>query len=158
MLKTFDWIDFIISGEGEESLFRLTSDYDSYKSIPGLIFRNGSDVIWNENNEYIDLNYLPYPDFQSYFHDLCMVSAEIQQYYSLFGRLPIELSRGCWWNNCTFCNLREYHKKYREKTIDRFVEELDFLSESYKNLTFQLIGNTLPQHGYRDLCERRFPK
>jgi len=154
VLKTFDWIDFIISGEGEESLFLLTSNYDNYKSIPGLIFRNGSDVIWNENNEYIDLNYLPYPDFQSYYKDLNAVSDEVKQYHSLFGRLPIELSRGCWWNKCTFCNIRTYHKRYREKTIERFIEELNCLSDTYRMLTFQIIGNTLPQYDFHKFCNQ----
>lgn len=154
VLKTFDWVDFIISGEGEEPLFLLASSFDNYQTIPGLIYRSNEEIIWNENENYIDLNNLPYTDFQSYFEDLSIGSNDIQQYYSLYGRIPIELSRGCWWNNCTFCNLRAYNKKYREKKIERFVEELDFLSEKHKSLTFQVISNTLPQHDYRGLCEK----
>jgi len=154
VLENFDWVDFIISGEGEESLFLLASNYDNYQSIPGLIYRNNEEIIWNKNEDYIDLNILPHPDFQSYFKDLSVGSNEAQQYYSLYGRIPIELSRGCWWNKCTFCNLQAYNKKYREKKIERFIEELEFLSEKYKSLTFQVISNTLPQHDYRGLCER----
>lgn len=154
VLKTFDWIDFIISGEGEESLLLLSSDYNNYQSIPGLIYRDNEDIIWNENDNYIDLNNLPYPNFQSYYQNLSIVSDEVKQYYSLYGRLPIELSRGCWWNKCTFCNLRAYNKKYREKTIERFIEELTYLSDTYKILTFQIIGNTLPQHDFRKFCEQ----
>jgi ribosomal peptide maturation radical SAM protein 1 len=153
VLRTFDWIDFIISGEGEESLFLLVSGTEDYNSIPGLIYRKNKEIMWNKNNKYIDLNSLPYPDFQSYFQDLSIISDEVQQYHGLYGRLPIELSRGCWWNNCTFCNISAYNKKYREKTVERFVEELDFLSETYKILTFQVISNTLPQRDYKKLCE-----
>ena len=154
MLKTFDWIDFIVSGEGEEPLFLLANDFEHYTSIPGLIYRNNHKPIWNKNNTYLDLDMLPYPDFQSYFNDLNLITNDIQQYYSLYGRLPIEFSRGCWWNNCTFCNLRAYNKKYREKHINRFTEELDFLSEHYKTLTFQVISNTLPQQNYQELCNK----
>jgi len=154
MLKTFNWIDLIISGEGEEPLFLLISNYENYQTIPGLIYKNNEKIIWNRNDEYIDLNILPFPDFQSYFKELNICSNDIKQYYSLYGRIPIELSRGCWWNNCTFCNVRAYNKKYREKRIERFVKELDFLSEKYKNLTFQVISNTLPQHDFRVLCEK----
>ncbi|UCH71871.1 MAG: RiPP maturation radical SAM C-methyltransferase, partial [Thermoplasmatales archaeon] len=153
LLKTFHWIDFIVSGEGEEALFLLASDYENYKSIPGLIFRK-KEVIWNKNDNFVDLNNLPIPDFQSYYKDLNMVSDEIKQYHYLYGRMPIELSRGCWWNKCTFCNICAYNKKYREKSVDRFIEELDFLSNTYKILTFQIIGNTLPQHDFRILCEQ----
>lgn len=154
ILKTFDWLDFIVSGEGEEPLFHLASDYGNIKSIPGLIFRNEEEIIWNKNDNFIDLNSLPVPDFQSYYQDLNNISDEIKQYYSLFGRLPIELSRGCWWNKCTFCNLQAYHKKYREKNVERFIEELTFLSDTYKILSFQIIGNTLPQHDFHRFCEK----
>jgi len=154
VLNAFDWIDFIVSGEGEEALFLLSNEFENYSTIPGLIYRKNNDIIWNKNDNFIDINTLPYLDFKSYFQDLSIISDEVQQYYALFGRLPIELSRGCWWNNCTFCNISVYNKKYREKTVERFVEELNYLSETYKNLTFQVIGNTLPQNDYRKLCEK----
>jgi len=154
VLKTFDFIDFIVSGEGEEALYLLASDFENYKQIPGLIYRNNNEIIWNRNDNYINLNNLQYPNFQSYFNDLSKVSDHIKQYYSLFGKIPIELSRGCWWNKCTFCNVCAYNKHYREKNIDRFIEELNYLSETYKMLTFQVIGNTLPQKDFHSFCNK----
>lgn len=152
ILKTFKWIDYIISGDGEEALFLLASN-TNVESIPGLIYKKNDEIVWNENTNPIDLNQLPIPDYSSFYQDLSQTSPEVQQYYSLRGRLPIEFSRGCWWNKCTFCNLRAYHNKYREKTVERFIEELKTLSETYKMLSFQFIGNTLPQNDYKELCE-----
>jgi len=154
VLKTFDFIDFIVSGEGEEALYLLATDFEKYKQIPGLIYRENKEIIWNRNDNYINLNNLPYPDFQSYYNDLSTASDEIKQYFSLFGKIPIELSRGCWWNRCTFCNIRTYDKNYREKEIKRFVEELNFLSDKYRMLTFQIIANTLPQNDFHDFCKK----
>ena len=151
VLKAFNFIDLIISGDGEESLFLLASN-ENQKEIPGLTYREDSKINLNENNEAIDLNNLPFPDFTSYYQDLYQSSTDVQQYYLLRGRLPIEFSRGCWWNKCTFCNIKSHHKKYREKNIGRFVKELKFLSEKYKMLEFQFIGNTLPQHDFKELC------
>jgi ribosomal peptide maturation radical SAM protein 1 len=153
ILKNFEWIDFIVSGEGEEALFLLSSNLNNYEKIPGLIYRKNKDVIWNINNKFINLDFLPYLEFNSYYQDLNKVSDEIQQYFKLYGRLPIELSRGCWWNNCSFCNICAYNKKYREKSINRFVEELVFLSDKYKILEFQIIGNTLPINDFKKLCK-----
>jgi radical SAM superfamily enzyme YgiQ (UPF0313 family) len=82
-----------------------------------------------------------------------MVSTDIQQYFQLNGRLPIEISRGCWWNKCSFCNQRAYHPCYREKKIDRFIQELDFLSDFHKHLSFQIVGSTLPQNNIEKLCK-----
>lgn len=153
VLETFDWIDFIVSGEGENTLYKLAIESENYKSIPGLIYRNNDKVIFNPPSQNIDLNTLPFLTFNSYYRDLSNVSNDIQQYFHLYGRLPIEFSRGCWWNKCSFCNIQLYHKNYREKAVDRFVEELKFLSDSYKILNFQVIANTLPQKDYRLLCE-----
>jgi len=154
VLSIFDYVDFIVSGEGEEALFLLTTDFENYRNIPGLIYREKKDAIWNKNLDFIDMNNLPYPSFQSYFNEFNGVSNEILQYYQLYGRIPIELSRGCWWNNCSFCNVSAYNKKYREKNHDRFIEELTALSDVYKMLDFQIIGTTLPQRGYKTLCEK----
>jgi ribosomal peptide maturation radical SAM protein 1 len=149
----FTYIDFIVSGEGEEALFLLCSDVENYHHIPGLIYREKGNVVWNKNTKCLDMNTLPYPNFQSYLNELGSVSNDILQYHYLQGRIPIELSRGCWWNNCSFCNVSAYHKKYREKNIDRFIDELLFLSEIYHMLDFQVIGSTLPKNNYKTLCE-----
>jgi len=153
ILGVFSFIDFIVSGEGEEALNLLAREEYNYKKIPGLIYREKKEIFWNQNKEYIDLNNLSYPDFQSYYEDINSKSAEIKQYFSLFGRLPIELSRGCWWNKCSFCNISSYNKKYREKKIKRFIDELNYLSEKYKMLSFQVIANTLPQADFKRFCQ-----
>jgi len=81
VLKTFDQVDFIISGEGEESLVLLTSDNTNIHSIPGLIYRKDKDVIWTINKNYVNLDFLPFLDFTSYYQDLNDVSDEAQQYH-----------------------------------------------------------------------------
>ncbi len=154
ILENFSYVDYIVSGEGEKALCFLASTVDDYQQIPGLIFRNDDEIVWNKNDNYLDMNMLPYPDFGSYFEQLNMVSNEINQYYQLYGRLPVELSRGCWWKKCTFCNVSAYHKKYREKTYDRFIDELLFLSEAYQSLDFQVIGSTLPPKNNDVLCKK----
>jgi len=149
ILEFFDYVDFIVSGDGEEALYLLASDYDNYESIPNLIYRKDNKIIWNRSNSCIDLNTLPMPSFDSYFEELAQTSDEIQQYFFLRGRFPVEISRGCWWNNCNFCNIGVYNQEYREKHVDRIIEEIQLLSDKYKNLTFQLTGNTLPKKDYK---------
>jgi ribosomal peptide maturation radical SAM protein 1 len=154
VLKNFSYIDFIASGEGEELLFLLASDRNNYESIPNLIYRKDDEIIWNDSNEYIELNNLSIPSYNSFFNEMSLVSNEIQQFFQTYGRLPVEISRGCWWNKCTFCNLNFQHKKYREKSIDKIVNEIQFLSDSYKVLSFQLIGNILPKKNCRELFKK----
>ena len=154
VLEIFPYIDFIVSGDGEEALYRLAADFNSYLSIPNLIFRKEKDIIWNESKNEIDLNGLPIPIYESYYKELCSVSPEVQQFFFYNGKLPIEISRGCWWNKCSFCNLNIQHKKYREKNVERIVEEIDFLSDKYKILNFQIVSNNLLVKDTRKLCKR----
>jgi len=153
VLKAFDYIDFIVSGDGEEALYRLASNYNNFESIPRLIYRKGGEVIWNKSDNHVDINSLPIPNFDPFYEELTSASNEVQKYFRLEGRLPLEISRGCWWNKCTFCNLNIQHSCYREKNVDRIIEELKFLSDRYKMLNFHLIGNTLPKNNCRILLE-----
>jgi len=154
ILDAFEYVDFIVSGDGEDPLYLLASDYNNYESIPNLIYRKDNKIILNRSNSCIDLNTLPMPSFNSYYEELGSTSEEIQQYFFLRGRFPVEISRGCWWNNCNFCNIGIYNQEYREKHVDRIIEEIQLLSEKYKTLTFQLTGNTLPKKDYKKFLNK----
>jgi ribosomal peptide maturation radical SAM protein 1 len=154
VLKSFGYIDFVVSGDGEDALYRLASDYQNYESIPRLMYRKGNEVIWNESDTVVDINTLPISSYDSFYEELNSSSLELQQYFFYNGKLPVEISRGCWWNQCSFCNLNIQHKKYREKNIDRVIEEIQALSNKYKILDFQIIGNTLPKTEYQILFEK----
>lgn len=154
VMHAFEYIDFVVSGEGENALFRLASNYGNYKSIPQLIYREGDEVICNKSEVIVDLNAIPIPSYDQFYQDLSLTSAEVQQYYQYYGRLPVEISRGCWWNRCTFCNLNIQHRCYRERNINRILQEIQWLSERYRMMDFQLIGNTLPKIVYRVLFEK----
>jgi ribosomal peptide maturation radical SAM protein 1 len=153
VLEIFDYLDFIVSGEGEQSLYLLISNYQNYESIPNLIYRRGKEIVWNKSYDSIDLNSLSIPTYDPFFNELSSTSDEVMQYFHIYGKLPIEISRGCWWNKCTFCNLNIQHNEYREKTTENIIREIEFLSNKYNMLDFQMIGNTLPKKDYRYLFE-----
>lgn len=154
VLETFNYVDFIVSGDGEESLYLLASSFQNYESVPHLMYRVGKEVIWNKSDAIVDLNSLPIPSYDPFYEELSPMSDEVKQYFHLYGKLPIEISRGCWWNKCTFCNLNVQHNKYREKSADKIIEEIKFLSDKYNMLDFQMIGNTLPKKDYKILFEK----
>lgn len=153
VLETFDYVDFIVSGDGEDALYLLASECP-YESIPNLMFREGEKVIWNNSNAMIDLNDLPVLSYDPFFEELDATSSEIMQYFSYYGRLPIEISRGCWWNKCTFCNQKVLHPFYREKNVEKIIEEIQYLSDKYQMLAFQIIGETILRKDYRFLLDK----
>jgi ribosomal peptide maturation radical SAM protein 1 len=153
ILNAFPYVDFAVSGEGEDALFRLAKG-ESYASIPRLMYRDNGTVRWNKSDTVIDLETAPIPCYDTFYEELKSSTDDIKKYYQYYGRLPVEISRGCWWNRCTFCNLNVHHPSYREKSVKRIVEEIQTLSDKYKILDFQLIGNTLPRKDYRILFEK----
>jgi ribosomal peptide maturation radical SAM protein 1 len=154
VLRAFDAVDCIVSGDGEDALTRLALNQQPYRSIPRLIYRHNEQVLWNNSDTNVDLNTLPIPSYDQFYQDLTSTPTDIQQYYQYYGRLPVEISRGCWWNQCTFCNLNLQHPCYREKTSSRILQEIRWLSERYRMTDFQLIGNTLPKTEYQTLFEK----
>ena len=154
ILKTFDYIDFNVSGDGEDALYQLAKGNEDYETIPRLMYRADNEVKWNRSNIITDFNNSPIPNFDSFFSELDSVSLDFQQYFHLQGKLPVEISRGCWWNKCTFCNLSIQHDQYHEKTVDQIIEEINFLSDRYQILNFQMIGNTLLKTSYKELFEK----
>jgi ribosomal peptide maturation radical SAM protein 1 len=153
VLRTFDYVDFIVSGEGEEALYLLAFNISDLPSIPNLIYRNNGEIIWNKSDKVIDLNTLPFLNFDDFYNDLWSTNDDVTQYYLYHGRLPVEICRGCWWNKCTFCNYNVQHPCYREKNVKRIIDEIKYLSDKYTMLNFQIIGNTLPKRDYRLFLE-----
>jgi ribosomal peptide maturation radical SAM protein 1 len=154
VLRAFGYVDFIVSGEGEEALVRLASEPENYGSIPRLIYRAGDEIIWNKSEECVNLNNGPMPSYDQFYQELATTSVDIQQFFQYYGQLPVEISRGCWWNRCTFCNLNIQHQSYREKSVDRIIQEIVSLSERHHVADFQLIGSTLPKTDYNELFKK----
>ena len=145
ILKCAPWIDFICSGEGEIAFTEFVSSFfndSSYKSIRGILTRNSNPFEVALTNPVLDMDSLPYPDFEDFFTHLR---------YSPLARfikpeLVIETSRGCWWGEkfqCTFCGLNGSTMKYRSKSASRVLEELAFLVRKYKIKKFQVVDNIL---------------
>ncbi|MBU0497774.1 MAG: RiPP maturation radical SAM C-methyltransferase, partial [Candidatus Thermoplasmatota archaeon] len=153
-LSTFDFVDYIVSGEGEEALYQLAKNQSDLESIPGLIYRKNKEILWNTHYKNININNGPLPNYDSFFSELRTSLPELQQFFNYYGRLPIEISRGCWWNRCTFCNLNLQYPQYKEKDVTRILHEIKLLSEKYHILSFQIIGNTLPKQHLRTLLQQ----
>ena len=88
LLKSFNYIDFIISGDGEEALYMLASDYENYKSIPGLIHRKNEKIVFN-SPKHFNINNLPILTFDSFYHELDLVSEKLRQNFDYFASVVL---------------------------------------------------------------------
>jgi ribosomal peptide maturation radical SAM protein 1 len=143
LLKVFDCIDFVIQGEGEKSLLQLAEYLSGRRMKPpaGLLSSNEpADNSVAENFQLSSLKSLPTPDYDGYF-------AELQKHFKsnpIIPILPVEFSRGCWWNRCNFCNLNLQWCGYRFKKTTQVLSEVQKLANKYGCLDFSFTDNMLP--------------
>ena len=141
LLHHFPEIDYIVDGEGEKSLLSICRSLKESPQKPG---RQENPAKSHESiirtDEIVDINELPYPDYRPYFNEIAQIFSKVP----IIPTLPLEFSRGCWWNKCSFCNLNLQWKKYRMKNAGRMVQETAHLVQQYKCINFTFTDNTLP--------------
>ncbi len=157
LLKVFAEIDFVITGEGELPLYELTRFLAGRGAFPAHSVlgwdapgkRRGTDGEARATG-IRDINTLPYPDYDDYFREMEQVAT------SFIPVLPLEFSRGCWWNRCAFCNLNLQWHGYRFKNHARMLAELVHLAKRHQCLDFTFTDNALPlreaERFFRDMA------
>jgi ribosomal peptide maturation radical SAM protein 1 len=149
LVRNFPEIDYAIGGEGELPLLQLVGAMQArdpvppVQAIPGLI-RNKGPFAGEEPQQLSNLDDLPIPDYTDYFRDLASLGAR----HAFLPRLPLEMSRGCWWNKrgsgCAFCNLNLQWRGYRAKSPGRTVREIETLVNRYQVLSLSFMDNLVP--------------
>ncbi|MBW2103840.1 MAG: RiPP maturation radical SAM C-methyltransferase [Deltaproteobacteria bacterium] len=159
LMTAFPAIDHVIFGEGERPMLHLAREAASGKSVPspfpGLL-SPGDPVSPQGSSQVEDPDTLPMPDFDDYFSTL----QSLPQEKAFHPRIPMEMSRGCWWRGadpdgergCAFCNLNLQWSGYRHKSPARVAGELEILSEKYGTLSFSFMDNLLPAQGLGETC------
>ncbi|MEU1488071.1 radical SAM protein [Streptomyces sp. NPDC005752] len=82
--------------------------------------------------------------------------------------VSMEVSRGCYWDQCDFCNFNDsYDARFKMHDPWRVLAEMDHLARTYGQRRFQFLDTALPprlvqaiadsgqQHDYRVFCEIR---
>jgi anaerobic magnesium-protoporphyrin IX monomethyl ester cyclase len=135
----FDYLDSIIIYEGETALYKLILHLKALKaapagpgqpsSIPNVIYydRTRHDIIFPPGEALVeDLDELPPPDFSGF---------PLDKYFSPHVVLPYAPTRGCYWNKCAFCHYgatKVGTAQYRERSIKKVVDDMEFLAAGYK--------------------------
>ncbi len=146
LLQHFPTIDYLIDGEGERQLLDLCRFLTGRaENLPNKVRTLHPVPVAKTNTADkaaapLQLGQLPYPDYTPYFQEMRRLFPQ-QPFIPL---LPIEFSRGCWWNKCTFCNLNLQWQNYRFKESGRMLEETLHLAEKHESLHFTFTDNALP--------------
>jgi ribosomal peptide maturation radical SAM protein 1 len=148
LLAEYPFIDYVVHGEGELPLSALLDAVARGErpvpGTPGLVSRADEGKL-SPFAQVSNLDDLPFPDYDDY--------ARRAERYGIAWMLPLETSRGCWWDRtaragdpkatCHFCNLNIQWGGYREKSVPRVGVEMNALSDRYRNLQAYFIDNIL---------------
>lgn len=132
-------IDMVCVGEGEEAIVELCrkmAEGGDCSEILNLWVKRDGEVIINQMRPPVDLESLPYPDF-----DIFEPSRLGRPMHGkVFRMLHVELDRGCPYQ-CTYCEAPAIAGKYkqecdahyyRRKSADRILAEIKFLKDKYR--------------------------
>ncbi len=166
LLEIFPEVDFVINGEGELPLSGLVrhmkdfSECSDFPPVPGVVTKKTWETETPATFHQLEnLNSLPPPDYDDYFHLLKTLDPQ----KTFFPTLPTEVSRGCWWRStkgsstdkgCAFCNLNLQWNGYRSKGVSQVVSEVDQLTTKYKSLSVAFMDNLLPLRQSREIFLR----
>jgi radical SAM superfamily enzyme YgiQ (UPF0313 family) len=143
-------LDVVVRKEGEYTLLELAQRLETGKDISdvaGTTQRKADGFIFNVDRPYIEnLDELPFP--ARHLWDLDAIRRQEDMFYLI-------TSRGCtaW---CNFCAaVRMFGQKYRMRSIQNVVDELEFLYKTYhaENFTFCDDAFTVDMKRTEELCE-----
>lgn len=151
-------IDTIVFGEGEETLKELLDYYltglPDISKIPGIVYRNKKELIFNRPREPIkNIDKIPFPDHKG---------IDYQKYRPSLHRSagsPFAVmitSRGCPFT-CKYCGTEiTFGNVIRFRSVDNIMQEIDYLLKNYsvKNIIFWDDTMTLDNTRVLDLCMR----
>jgi len=130
-------IDMLCVGEGEEALVELCEKIENgenYRNIKNLWVKTDSGVIKNDPRPLMDINKLPYIDYEIF----GVKRLFRPMYGKIYSMIHVEVDRGCPYD-CTYCEapqLRRLYQNfgggyYRKKTPKRCIDEMKFLVDKY---------------------------
>lgn len=156
-------VDMICTGEGEELIGEVAErvmNKKPFDDVKGLWFKRDGKIVRNPNRAcLVDLDKIPYMDFSIY---------DKERFYKpmagkIYKMVPIEMSRGCCYN-CNYCcdqafnkTFKDIGKWYRQKSIKRIFDEIDFFIKKYKAQYLYFVSETflaMSTEKFKDFVER----
>lgn len=160
ILKNNKSIDYILIGEGEESICDLIDCLEHNKdvsSIDGLGYRQENKICINPKTKYIEnIDNLPLParhllPMKKYF--------EAGKEHALFSKrkphTTMITSRGCPFK-CVYCSIHSvWGRKWRARSAKNVVDEIEELIKTYgiKEIHFEDDNLTIHKNRMLDICD-----
>ncbi len=140
--------DSLQIGDGELSLVSLCDCLSGKKEIDevySLIYKNeNGEIVATEDAPLLDMEKIEFPCFDGY---------DFSKYFSADIVVPVQLSKGCYWGKCTFCDFYTGQQCFDIKSVNRAVDEVEFLIEKYGYHHFAFVDEAVPPAYYEKFAD-----
>ncbi len=132
IIDEFPVVDFVVAGEGEETLTELIkSEGNEPASIQGIIYRenHGESVFTGYREKSIDLDTLPFPAYEK-------IDGFPDRYrmppfnYPSIPHSSCVTSRGCPYQ-CSYCDRSVFRRSFRYNSAEYIFKHLVYLKENF---------------------------
>jgi anaerobic magnesium-protoporphyrin IX monomethyl ester cyclase len=154
LLNDYPEIDFLVVGEGEETLAELiAAGGQDAEAIPGVVSRRGGEAVFAGFREKgIDLDSLPFPAYEK----LAGYPAAYQLPIFNYPRTPSTScisSRGCPYA-CSYCDRSVFRRSFRYNSADYLYAHLAYLRERFgiRHVNFYDDQFTFNRKRVEDFC------
>lgn len=159
ILKNCPSFDWVVLGEGEETIVRLANTIKSgkqeFNELDGFAYRNNGKILVNQKTRYItDIDSIAFPaydliDLKDYYVDTS--KWHNPKNLPINTSIPIITSRSCP-NKCNFCSMyMVMGPKWRARSAKNVVDELEFLYKKHGHRHFSFMDDNLTLHRGRTL-------
>jgi ribosomal peptide maturation radical SAM protein 1 len=144
-----EYIDAVVSGEGDlvfPELVRRMLSNEATNDLGGVFRRNHSgghiERTKSVAESVMEMDDLPFPDYSDYISQWQLFDSKS----GIEPRLLFETARGCWWGekkHCTFCGLNGSTMKFRSKTPERALREIEHLHSVCPRAAISVVDNII---------------
>lgn len=149
--------DFIVAGEGEETMTELVhalkQGADTFETIFGLSWKQkNGEVVTNPVRELLkNIDALPFP---------ARKKVDLQRYFDAwknrhgYGMISVSTMRGCPYT-CKWCSRAVYGLSYRRRSPKLVVDEIEWIQANYKVDMLWFVDDvfTVSHKWLRDFCD-----
>ena len=163
----FTWVDYIVSGEGEDLIVPLVDSIFEYgRQVPVELLPKGVFAPLHREDGYRKIKDQGVNSYRAVADSFeRQITPVYQDYFDTFAQLPtlsglirpslpIQASRGCWYGKCKFCGLNAPEIPYRSRQGWAVFSELEELSGQYNVEHFEFLDNVLNKEHIDDLLTK----
>ncbi len=157
-MEALEYSDYGVIGEGEITICELCRALEQGVRLPdieGLIYKtNKGYSITGQRKEIENIDSIPWPDYEGYELENFLSSSPGISGLNRKNTVFMIASRSCPYQ-CTFC-FHSVGNKYRQRSLEGFFEELDYLVSRY-HIEYICLADELFGHNFKrvkEFCER----